>query len=109
MKVQLGEKTYKLHMGMSSIADLQEKHGQDALEKLEPPVGAGKSWVPNMRIVTDVVLIALQRHHEDEADKYLVDDLIAANPNLFTDLMTAMNPEQKAAPSGNGKRPKAAA
>ena len=108
LKATANGKDYTLHMGMSGLADLQEIHGQDVLSKLDPPEGAGPDWVPNIKIITDLVLIALQRHHGDEADKYLVDDLTSENADLFSDLVQAMFPDQKPQ-SGNVKRPKRAA
>lgn len=108
MKIEAGGKEYTLFVGMSVLADLQAKHGQDVLEKLEPPEGAGQAWMPDLSIVTDLFMGALQRYHADVADRWLVDDIIAENADALSGLMKASFPDPKAQP-GNGKRPKRAA
>lgn len=107
-KVTAGGQDYRLHLGMSVLADLQAKHGQDVLERLEPPPGAARSWMPPLQVVVDLILGALERHHADVADRYLVDDIIAENADVFAQVMAAAFPDQKAQP-GNAKRPKRAA
>ena len=106
--VTAGGKDYRLWLGMSVLADLQDKHGQDVLQQLDPPAGAGEDWLPPLRILVDLFLFALQRHHADEASAYLVDEILAENGNAFEDLMGAAFPDQKPA-SGNAKRSKRAA
>jgi hypothetical protein len=108
LKLTAGGKEYRLHIGMSVLADMQAKHGQDVIERLEPPTGAGPKWLPDMQIIVDLFLGALQRYHADEADRYLVDDLMTENADAFAVLMRASFPEQKA-DAGNGKRPRRAA
>jgi len=103
-----GGKEYRLHLGMSVLAELQAKHGQDVIERLQPPDGAGASWLPDMQIVVDLFLLALARHHQDEADRWLVDDLLAENQDAFATLMATSFPDPKADP-GNGKGPRRAA
>jgi hypothetical protein len=107
--VTAGGESYRLHLGMSVLADLQARHGQDVLQRLEPPPGAGPAWMPDLQIVVDLILGALMRHHADVADRYLVDDIIAENAGIFGDVMAAAFPDQKAAQPGNAKRPKRAA
>ena len=105
-------KEYRLHLGMSVLADLQAKHGSNVFQKLERPAGAGNDWIPDLAIVIDFFFAALQRHHgaDDAAlDRYLVDDMLAENPGAFAGMMAVAFPDQKAAPAGNGKRPKRAA
>lgn len=103
--VNSGGKSYTLWLGMSVLADLQDKHGQDVLQQLDPPAGAGDGWLPPLRILVDLFLFALQRHHADDADPYLVDEILAENGNAFEGLMGAAFPQQQAK-SGNAKRPK---
>jgi hypothetical protein len=92
-----GGKEYRLHIGMSVLADLQAKHGLDVMQQLEAPPGAGPQW-----------LAALARYHADEADRWLVDDLLAENADAFGALMAASFPDAKA-DAGNPKRPRRAA
>lgn len=95
---------YKLWVGMSVLADLQAKHGQDALAQIEPPAGAKAGWMPDLSIVTDLFAGALQRHHGDVVDRWLVDDIIAQNADVFGKLMGASNPDLSAeTKSGNAK------
>ena len=99
-------KQYRLWLGMSVLADLQSQHGDDVLARLDPPQGAGTNWLPPLRIIVDLFIGALQRHHKGEADRYLVDDLLAENADAFGALMAAAFPDQQ---QGNAKRPKRAA
>lgn len=108
--VTLGGDEYTLFLGMSVIADLQDKHGQDVLEKLQPPAGAGPNWVPDLGLVVDVVQGALQRHHSDTADRWLVDDILAEHAEVLGELMGAAFPAPQAeAEPGNAGKPKKAA
>ena len=107
LKVKAGDQGFTLWLGMSGLADLQAKHGQDVLQRVEPPEGAPKTWVPDLAIVVDVVAISLERFHPD-ADRYTVDEIISENAGIVGKLMTAAFPQQKPA-SGNAKRPKRAA
>lgn len=114
VSLKANDKEYRLHLGMSVLADIQDKHGQDVLSRLEPPEGAPKDWMPELGIVVDILLGALQRHHADEADRWLVDDLIHQNPDGFDKLMEAAFPdsapgEKTTSKPGNRKRPKRAA
>jgi len=108
MTVMANGEEYKLFVGMSVLADLQAKHGQDVLEKLDPPTGAGESWMPDLNIVTDLFLFALQRFHGD-ADRWLVDDIIAENGDALGQLMKASFPDPKEQPGNVKSRTKAAA
>lgn len=111
LKVKANGKDYTLWMGMSVLADMQAKHGHDVLERLEPPQGAGDKWAPDMNIILDLVRGSLERFHSDDiaGDRYLVDDILSENNNIFPRLMAAAFPDQKAPPSGNGRRAKRAA
>lgn len=108
LRVNSGGKDYVLHLGMSGFGDLQEIHGRNVLEKLQPPEGHDGDWLPELKVVVDMVLIALQRYHSDVADKYLVDDILSENPGILADLVQAAFPDQKAE-AGNGKRARKAA
>jgi hypothetical protein len=93
-----------LWLGMSVLADLQEKHGQDVLARLDPPPGAGPGWMPPLQIVVDLIVGALQRNHPDRADRWFVDDLLAQNAGGFEKLMAAAFPDAPKAAPGNGQR-----
>ena len=107
MKVTAGGKEYTLWLGMSGLADLQAKHGQDVLQKLEPPEGSGNVWVPDLNIILDLLMAALQRYHCD-ADRFAADEIFAENEGVVMRLLAAAFPDQKPA-RGNAKRPKRAA
>lgn len=95
--MKVGGKTYRLHLGMSVLADLQEEFGEKFEELLSPPKGGR---MPNLRTIQSVFMAALQRYHADEADRWLVDDIVAENADAFADLLTSSFPD--AAPSGEG-------
>ncbi len=97
--MKAGGKEYRLHLGMSVLADLQEKFGDDFDNLLTPPEG-GK--MPKLRVIQDVFMAALQRHHADVADRWLVDDIIAENADAFTSLLSTSFPDAKEA-EGDGK------
>ena len=110
VKVTAGGEEYTLFVGMSVLADLQETHGQDVLEKLEAPEGASASWMPNLKIVGDLFLGALQRYHADTATRWIADDIIAENADALPKLMGGSFPDApEGAESGNVKKPKKAA
>lgn len=109
LKVEAGGEEYTLFLGMSVIADLQAKHGQDVLERLQPPEGnASKNWVPDLGVVVDVVHGALLRFHEDAATRWLADDILSENGDVLGELMQAAFPTPEPA-VGNGRKPKKAA
>ena len=107
LKVTAGGQDYTLWLGMSGLAEMQAKHGQDVLQKLEPPEGADAAWVPDLNIVLDLLMASLQRYHDD-ADRFVADEIFAENEGVVLHLLSAAFPEQKPA-SGNAKRPKRAA
>jgi len=109
LKVTARGQEWRLWLGMSVLADLQAKHGDDVLAKLDPPSDAGPGWMPSLQIIVDLFLGALQRYHVADADAYLVDEIIAENAGAFDALMAAAFPDQQDKPSGNRKRPKRAA
>ena len=108
LKVTADGEEYTLFFGMSAIADLQAKHGQDVLSKVEPPEGASKDWIPPFQIMIDLFLASLERYHADVADKWLVDDIVSQNDGAFNKLMGNAMPDAKPA-SGNVKSRKTAA
>lgn len=108
LKVQAGVEDYTLFVGMSVLADLQAKHGQDVLEKLDAPEGASENWMPDLKIVTDLFVGALQRFHSD-ADRWIVDDIIAQNADVLPQLMQAAFPDAKPETGNVKSRKKAAA
>lgn len=89
---------YRLFLGLSNLADLQEMHGQDFLQKLEGPEDAPAEWLPDMRILCDLFLSALKRYHSDVADRWLVDEIMLQHPNVALDLLAASFPD----PAGEG-------
>lgn len=111
LKVTANGKDYRIWMGMSVLADMQTQYGQDVLERLDPPEGSGPNWAPDMNIILDMVRGSLVRFHSDdlEEDRFLADDIIAQNKDVFPRLMAASFPDQKDTPAGNGRRPKRAA
>lgn len=108
VKVLARGKEYTLWLGMSVLADLQCKHGNDVLEKLEAPPGAGPQWLPPLQIVVDLFLASLQRYHDAEADRYLVDEILSENGDVLQRLLAAAFPDQEPS-EGNGRRPGQAA
>ncbi|AKG94524.1 hypothetical protein Shpa_13 [Paracoccus phage Shpa] len=105
MKLTARGKEYTLWLGMSVLADLQAKYGNNVFSQIEPPADAGPDWMPPLNIVIDLFLGALQRHHADEADRYLVDDLIAGNEDALGALMSGSMPEPKGAAGKKPRRP----
>jgi len=100
LTVQAGGKSYRLHFGMSVIAELQAKHG----EKIET-ILSGKTGdkLPDLNVVTDIFLASLQRYHGDVADRWLVDDIVAENADLLPKLMQSSFPDAQGGDEGNGK------
>lgn len=100
LRLKAGGKTYRLHLGMSVIADLQEEFG-DRLESVLAPAG---DKLPDLKVMHAVFLGALQRYHAEEADRWLVDDLIAENQDAWARLVTASSPDSEGdeQPEGNG-------
>jgi hypothetical protein len=93
LKVKANGEEYTLWVGMSVLADLQAAHGQNVLAQLEPPKDAAPGWMPDLSIVTDLFKGALMRHHGNKVDRWLVDDIIAQNNDVFGKLMGASNPD----------------
>jgi hypothetical protein len=97
LTLQANGKDYRLHLGFSVLADVQAKHGGE-FDKL---FNGDSGPVPNLALVRDLFLGALERYHGDEVDAYLVDDLIAQNADALGLLLTSSMPsaEGKAKPS----------
>lgn len=89
-------KAYTLWLGMSVLAEIQDKHG-DKFEELIAGIEDGK--MPSLSVVHSIFLGALQRFHKDEADRWLVDDLIAQNQNALGQLMAGASPDPEAGQS----------
>jgi hypothetical protein len=103
LKLTAGGREYRLWVGMSVLAELQEKHGQDVLQRLEAPPDAGAAWVPPLAVFVDLMLGALQRYHADEADRFLVDELLSENMGALPLLLQAAFPDAKPAAPGKPK------
>ena len=93
LRLTAGGKEYRLWVGMSVIADMQAKHGDEFFRKLEPPEGAPSDWLPSFGIIVDMMLAALERYHADEADRFLVDEILAEHPQAFMDAIAAAFPD----------------
>jgi hypothetical protein len=108
LKVEANGTVYTLWLGFSVLAELQEQHGNDFLQKLDPPKDAGPDWLPPTKIIVDLMIAALGRYHAEVADRWLVDEIIAQNADAFAKLMGAAFPDA-GDQSGNVKKPKRAA
>lgn len=102
---------YTLFLGFSGLAELQDKHGQDFLQELMSPEGAGEERMPPMAIVRDLVLESFERFHPGVADRWLVDDILAQNPDAVSELIKISfgqsgQPQGEGGAPGNGKGPK---
>lgn len=98
LTVQVGAESFKLWLGMSVLADVQEEF-PDAFDKLI----AGTLATPPLKMVHRIVAGALERYHpEKAADRFFVDDVISENDGVFKMLLTAASPPAGAKP-GNRK------
>jgi len=88
--LEVNGKPYTLWLGMSVLAEIQEKHGEK-FEALISGVEDGK--MPSLAVVQSILLGALQRYHGKEADRWLVDDLVAQNENALGQLMAGASPD----------------
>jgi hypothetical protein len=94
--VKVGGHEYRLWLGFSVLAEVQASM-PEAFDQMM----AGRP--PQLQLVVRILAGALERWHpEQAADRYFIDEMIAANPTVFADLMGA------ASPSAEGKAPKAA-
>lgn len=114
LKVKANGKTYRLHLGISVLAELQEEWG-DKLDALLSKAEGDK--VPDLKVIISVFTAALQRHHADEVDRWLVDDIVAQNQNTLNSLLSAAFPDAEPEPDagtdaeagdGGGKKKAAA-
>lgn len=109
VKLRANGKEYKLHFGMSVIADLESAHGTEEVNKiLGVGVKPNENWRPSGQMAIDLILFSLRRFHEDEADKYLVDDILSENASAIESVLNGSTPEKKPT-SGNGRKPRRAA
>ncbi|WP_111559464.1 hypothetical protein [Paracoccus sediminilitoris] len=77
--------TYRLTLGMSGLARLQEEYGKG----LEPLIAmAQEGQAPDFAVLLRVTQVALERFHPD-ADPYLADDLLAADVGIAVAVMSA--------------------
>ncbi|MTH76313.1 hypothetical protein [Paracoccus aestuariivivens] len=106
LRLKANGEDYRLSLGMSVLADLQAEFGNDFFNQLEAPADAPENWMPPLKIVQAMFLGALQRHHADVADRWLVDDLLAQNEGAFDRLMTESSPDADPEPAGKPKAPK---
>ena len=105
LTVDANGQTYRLWLGFSGLAELQAKHGSDFITQLQPPENAPANWLPDFGIVRDLILESLQRYHPTDADRWLVDELFAAEPTIIERLFAAAFPEQAQTPGKpNGER-----
>lgn len=104
-----GGREWRLWMGMSVLAELQAKHGQGVLHRLDRPEGAPAGWMPKFAIVVDLLVGCLQRYHAEEADKYVADEIVQEHGvEVVLRLVSAGFPDQETKP-GNRKARRAAA
>lgn len=96
--MQANGETYRLHLGMSVLADLQEQFG-DRLEALLQ-VSANDAKLPDLKVMHAVFLAALQRYHADVANRYLVDDIISQNQGAWIALLQGSAPQPDPALKG---------
>lgn len=113
-----GGRDYRLHLGFSVMASLQTKYHDDTvLAKLDPPPGVA-NWAPPLKIVVDLFLLSMERHHSDvileedgvtfkKSARWLVDDLLSENADALPQLMAAAfpDPAPDTAAVGNGRKP----
>lgn len=91
-----GGKSYKLRLTWGVLADLQGKHGDDFLSRLE--VVDGK--LPPFGLMIDIVaksLVKGERMGEGDAED-LADDMLTVDPELVSRLLQAAFPDA----GGNG-------
>ncbi|MCJ8138433.1 hypothetical protein [Falsirhodobacter halotolerans] len=105
-----GEKTYRLRLTLGGIAKLQGRHGDDLGGLLSGKYAKkegdmGPAPIPPFGIMLDVVAVALEKGEALPADEAadLADDLMTADRNVFSHVMTAAFPDSV----GNEKPPRA--
>lgn len=89
--MQANDKTFRLHLGMSVLADLQERFGDrlEAILKAPEPDGP----LPDLAVIHAVFSASLERYHGDVVDRWLVDDIIAQNEAAWIKLLQGSAPE----------------
>ena len=111
---KLGDKTYRLYLGMRGIGQLQQEFGKDLAPIMEaagglPDAGEGEAAaasLPDLQALIRVVEVSLTRFHSDETDEYLAGDLLQADIGLAPRLIFAAIPQASddAVPSGSASR-----
>lgn len=92
-----GGKTYTLRLTWGVLGALQEKHGDDFLDRLDVPQGK----LPPFNLLIDVAAMALAKGEGLKPDdaRDLADDIITSDPEVIGRLMAAAFPDA----GGNGK------
>lgn len=103
LKLKARGKQYTMHLGMSVLADLQERYG----DKLDALLSPTKGKMPNLKVMHAVFAASLERHHP-EADRWIVDDIISENANAFADLLATAFPDPGEEVEATGKTKAAA-
>jgi hypothetical protein len=100
LSVKAKGQTYRLHFGMSVIADLQTRFGEKFEAIIQGEIEDGK--LPDMNLVFAILEASLQRYHADVVDRWLVDDIVAENKSILPQLLFASSAEPTGdAPGGN--------
>lgn len=105
LPIKVGEEQFTLHLGFRSIATLQDEFGRD----LKPIMEAFEDGeLPDFRAIVRIVEVSLTRYHPD-AGPDVADAIMAENPTVFVDLISAAFPgaaagDAKAAGSSPAKK-----
>jgi hypothetical protein len=98
VSMQVDGASYRLHLGMSVMAEVQEKYGKHFDDLMDGTL----EGMPNLWMLHAMFSGALRRFHPDKAENIeFVDDLIAQNKDALATLITGASPE----PSAEGKAP----
>jgi hypothetical protein len=102
LTVTVGAESFKLWLGMSVLADVQEAFP----EQFEHLVSGTLPEVPPLRLMQKLLSSSLERYHpEKAADRFFLDELLNENASLLQDLLNASAPKPAAQP-GNAKAPR---
>lgn len=93
---------YKLWLGMSVLADVQEQFPEHFDQLM-----AGTLAAPPLKMIVALVAGALERWHPEQAkDRYFVDELLNENEHVFVALLGASGPKAGTHPGKGKARPK---
>lgn len=99
VSMQVNGESYRLHLGISVLAEVQAEHGQ-AFEAL---IAGEVKGLPDLRMVHALFGGSLRRYHPDKADDgFFVDDMYEQNPGALGELMSGSSPPASGEP-GNVK------